>query len=173
MMMEELDDILGQATAAIHPTYFLLPVAGRLPALRERVYCYELYHQMRVRWPPNAALSLSGEIDKRGHEVLAARGARLAIPDLLVHSPGNMDNNHAILEVKSIAASRLGIRKDLGTLSEFQNLGGYNRGIYLFYGGAPIDVVMDEYARLENRARIEIWAHDEPGAAAVCYHVCE
>ena len=48
--MEQLTDILRQATAAIGRDYFLLPIHGAAPVYRERVYCYELYHQMRLRW---------------------------------------------------------------------------------------------------------------------------
>jgi hypothetical protein len=50
--MEELDKILQRATASIGREYFLLPIHGAPPVYRERVYCYELYHQMRLLWPP-------------------------------------------------------------------------------------------------------------------------
>lgn len=46
--METFVKILRKATANIPPEYFQLPIAGREdPIYRERVYCYELYHQMR------------------------------------------------------------------------------------------------------------------------------
>ena len=45
--MDELTQILEQATAAIASEYFRLPVWNADPVYRERVYCYELYHQMR------------------------------------------------------------------------------------------------------------------------------
>ncbi|WP_152977678.1 hypothetical protein [Bradyrhizobium pachyrhizi] len=48
--MQELTDLLSEATAAIEPGYFRLSVHGGLPVYRERVYCNELYHQMRKRW---------------------------------------------------------------------------------------------------------------------------
>jgi len=43
--MEQLTHILQDATAAIGREYFLLPIHGADPVYRERVYCYELYHQ--------------------------------------------------------------------------------------------------------------------------------
>ena len=48
--------LLRAATSAIAAEYFLLPVAvppGGVPRsdFRERVYAYELYHQLRCRWP--------------------------------------------------------------------------------------------------------------------------
>jgi hypothetical protein len=48
--MNELSDVLAEATAAIEARYFRLPIAGGDPIYRERVYCYELYHQMRLLW---------------------------------------------------------------------------------------------------------------------------
>ncbi len=67
------------ATTAIGNDYMLLPIAGApLPIYRERVYCYELYHQLRVEMDRNQErvdfpYSLGGEIDKRAHPVM--RGA--------------------------------------------------------------------------------------------------
>jgi len=49
--MEQFTQIFRDATAAIPPEYFLLPIHGADPVYRERVYCYELYHQMRGLWP--------------------------------------------------------------------------------------------------------------------------
>jgi hypothetical protein len=64
--MEQLTEILRQATAAISNDYFLLPIRGADPVYRERVYCYELYHQMRLRWPQGSPCRLNGEVDKSG-----------------------------------------------------------------------------------------------------------
>lgn len=163
--MDELDDIIRSATAAIGPLYFQLPVAGRDPALYERVYCYELYHQMRSRWP-ETNLFLSGEIPKRGHEVIMARIGRAAVPDFLIHEPGNMDNNHAIIEVKSSEAKPAGIMKDLTTLDEFHLRVGYQRAIYLFYGGVDVDLVQRLAAARPVEGYIEVWLHSEHGAPA-------
>lgn len=61
-------DALVQATAKIAPPYFQLPVARlEAPLYRERVYCYELYHQLRLEVPAYLPYSLSGEVDKLGH----------------------------------------------------------------------------------------------------------
>ena len=40
--MEQLTQILQDATAAIGQEYFLLPIHGADPVYRERVYCYEI-----------------------------------------------------------------------------------------------------------------------------------
>src|SRR6266568_1457380 len=100
--MDELSDLLGTATAAVAPEYFRLPIHGADPVYRERVYCYELYHQMRLRWPPGSPYRLNGEVDKRSHPYFADGGSPK--PDLLVHEPGT-GRNHAVFEVKSINGS--------------------------------------------------------------------
>ncbi|MGA7806063.1 hypothetical protein [Bradyrhizobium sp.] len=123
--MHELTEVLAVATAHIQPEYFYLPVHGGAPVYRERVYCYELYHQMRLRWPDGCPFKLNGEVDKAGHPILSQLGANYAKPDLLVHGPGDMGMNHAIVEVKSVEARFQGIRKDLKTLSLFRSTVGY------------------------------------------------
>ena len=50
--MEQLTDILRQATAAIGREYFLLPIHGGGPVYRERVYCYEHTEMLRKCRPP-------------------------------------------------------------------------------------------------------------------------
>ncbi|MDT4880596.1 hypothetical protein FQZ97_1163670 [compost metagenome] len=89
------------------------------------------------------------------------------VPDFLIHEPGTMNHNHAILEVKSSQATALGIRKDLATLDQFCVRVGYQRAIYLFYGGGvDLDLVRKLAAERPVQAYIEIWLHSEPGAEA-------
>src|ERR1700683_1803216 len=113
--MDELTGILAAATAAIGPGYFRLNIDGGSPVYRERVYCYELYHQMRLRWPSSCPFVLNGEVDKAAHPILMKLGASGAKPDMLVHRPGRMAGNYAVIEIKSENASRTGIRKDIAT----------------------------------------------------------
>lgn len=118
--MEELTSILQKATAGIAPSYFHLNLDGGDPVYRERVYCYELYHQMRMRWPAQTSFYLNGEVDKAGHPKMVELRDRFPKPDLLVHQPGYMTGNFAVIEVKCESASRGGIIKDLETLSFFR-----------------------------------------------------
>jgi hypothetical protein len=47
------------------PRYFQLPISGKeTPIFRERVYCYELYHQMRDVIDRAFLYKLDGEVDK-------------------------------------------------------------------------------------------------------------
>lgn len=168
--MEELTKILAEATRAIAPGYFYLNIDGGDPIYRERVYCYELYHQMRLRWPDGCPFYLNGEIDKSAHPILSELGVRYSKPDLLVHTPGYMSGNHAIIEVKPDRATPAGVRKDIETLSIFLHKVGYRRAIYLIYGNAVDRLIryIDRAATLapEKFGPIELWAHREPGSPA-------
>lgn len=172
--MDELTDVLTAATALIPSGYFYLNIDGGDSIYRERVYCYELYHQMRVQWPPHTPYYLNGEIDKAAHPILTRLGAASSKPDLLVHRPGYMEGNHAIIEVKPARAAASGIKKDLITLSLFVNNVGYQRAIYLIYGGGAADLIPRvelAAAEIEGRAPIELWIHGAAGESAVCNRV--
>jgi hypothetical protein len=168
--MDELSNILTEATRSIEPGYFRLNIDGGDPVYRERVYCYELYHQMRLKWPAGCSFCLNGEIDKASHPILSRLGADYAKPDLLVHSPGHMSGNHAIIEVKSTRASPSGIKKDIATLSLFRSAVRYERAIYLIYGDR-IDAMLRRIQRAaaiaEDLAPIELWLHERAGEPAV------
>jgi hypothetical protein len=167
--MKELAKIIIDATAAVDIQYFLLPIHGGDPKYRERVYCYELYHQMRLLWPEETAYYLNGEIDKAAHPVLQQLGAHRAKPDFLVHRPGYMSGNHAVIEVKARTADARGIRKDLQTLSLFTTKVGYQRAIYLVYGYEAFratDRVKRIAEKLQGLGGIEIWAHSNPDESA-------
>jgi hypothetical protein len=167
--MDELSEILEAATAAVDWPYFQLNIDGGDPVFRERVYCYELYHQIRNRWPDTTKYIINGEIDKRAHPILKKLGADHAKPDLLVHTPGAMSGNYAIIEVKH-SLTTAGVRKDLQTLDLFVREVGYQRAIYLIYGPeasidgvARIEAIANEFAEL---LPIEIWVHHDVGQAA-------
>jgi hypothetical protein len=168
--MEQFSNILAIATAAVPPEYFYLPFDGGDGVYRERVYCYELYHQLRSRWPDDTTYRLTGEVDKASHPILAQFGADRTKPDLLVHRPGYMEN-YAVIEVKSAPPSAAGIRKDLATLSLFTSQAGYQRGIYLIYGEGADDIVAERIVGaagpILGDSVVELWVHSMPGDAAI------
>ena len=168
--MDELTEILRVATAAVEAPYFHLNIDGGDPVFRERVYCYELYHQMRKYWPDGSKHFLNGELDKRAHPILREMGADHVKPDFLVHTPGSMEGNYAIIEVKHSTATQ-GVQKDLETLDLFVRKVGYQRAIYLIYGVganakgvAKIETIANTFSSL---APIEIWLHSEVAASAI------
>ncbi|NUM44678.1 MAG: methionyl-tRNA formyltransferase-like protein [Anaerolineales bacterium] len=125
---------LLEATSNIDLHYFQLPVAGREePIYRERVYCYELYHQLRSYLPTDFSYKLDGELDKVGHPIIH-KAVGPVKPDFLVHERGEMNKNLVVIEVKPINASVDGVRKDITTLCGFLSHARYYRAIYLVYG---------------------------------------
>lgn len=168
--MKELTDILRYATSGVTTEYFHLLIHGSNPVYRERVYCYELYHQMRLLWPAGSPYRLNGELDKAAHPILHELGASFAKPDFLVHTPGDMAGNHAVIEVKSEAASNRAIEADLEKLALFKTRVGYHRAIYLIYGhhaDAAVSRAKTRIAASQEYSRlIELWCHFSPGKPA-------
>lgn len=164
--MDAFTDILRQATASIEPAYFHLPIDGGDPVYRERVYCYELYHQMRALWPENCEYFLNGEVDKGGHPCFQDQGAPK--PDFIVHVPGT-GNNYAAIEVKTGGAAAKNIRKDVETLLTFLGLG-YQRALYIVYGCNPGEARDRIAGAVEDPGVLdafELWIHHTVGEPAV------
>lgn len=127
---ESFKQRLVAAAAAIPPDYIQMPVSGREDLIyRERVFCYELYHQLRSRWE-DFPYRLSGEVDKTGNPVVRTKKK----PDFLVHQAGGMEGNLVAVEVKPNNARTTGIKKDLETLTWFVRKATYAHGLLLVYG---------------------------------------
>jgi hypothetical protein len=68
----------------LDPHYFQLPIAGEPdPIFRERVYCYELFHQLRNTLGDDYPYKLDGEVDKIGHPIIKGKKK----PDSILHVP--------------------------------------------------------------------------------------
>lgn len=173
--MQEFSRILEQATAGIQAEYFQLPIDGREdPIYRERVYCYELYHQLRVIWPPQSRFTLSGEVDKSGHPLIRGNGLDRSKPDFLVHTPGDMAGNYAVIEVKPICVSASKVLEDIETLSNYVTYAQYSRALFLVYGrevdGPALRAAIDSL-QAHERPEIEVWYHAAPYEAARRQHL--
>lgn len=167
--MHQLTELLIRATERVQPPYFQVELDGGDSVYRERVYCYELYHQLRCQWPTDTPFYLNGELDKAAHPILRELGADYAKPDLLIHQPGYMAGNSTIIEVKSSNAQRDGIDKDLKTLALFRTKVNYKRAIYLLFGYgalAAAERVRRTSKELGELPPIELWVHTAPGAPA-------
>lgn len=126
--------ILSVSCERIEADYFQLPQAGGDAIYRERVYCYELYHQMRTAWGM-FPYSLGGEVDKSGHPLFRGGPYAQAKPDFLVHVPGDMGQNLAVVEVKAATTSAAALLADIDKLSWFcGDPASYHCGILLVFG---------------------------------------
>jgi hypothetical protein len=144
---------LRAAAAKVEDHYFQVEIAGLArPAFRERVYCYELYHQLRNVLGPDFPYKLDGEIDKRRHPLIEAElGANK--PDFVVHEPGDMGQNLVVIEVKALPVRTAELSKDLNTLKGFLRIAQYYRGVLLLYGGRGYDDLPDIVASRIKEAR--------------------
>ena len=176
--MQELTSILTEATKSIPSQYFQLPVAGREdPIYRERVYCYELYHQIRTSWPENTPYFLSGEVDKSGHPLIRGNNLDKTKPDFLVHDPGEMNRNELVMEVKPVNFDMPGIKKDLRTLTAYRHRANYWRAILLVYGDSKDDfdrfrgivksITEQDRNNTVDIKLIELWHHSSCGQEAI------
>ena len=167
-MCTDLNTLIYESTGAIDDHYFELPTADDAKRLRERHYTYELYHQMRKRWPDNCPRIISGEIDKVKHRYFKDSGAGESKPDLLIHEPGIMKNNHAVIEVKSQNATGYGIDNDIKKLKIFKKKIGYTWAIYLIFGRElprELQKFTSDY--------IDLWWHESSGEPAKLINLSE
>jgi hypothetical protein len=161
---------LIKAGEKIERHYFQIAVADlEKPIFRERVYCYELYHQLRNILKKTFPYKLDGEMDKNG-QPLFRNELEAKKPDFIVHVPGEMGRNLVIIEVKPIIVKDKinELRKDIETLKNFLNKAHYYRAIMLLYGNGESDLpqnIQDEITNLpmEYRERIVFVWHRGPG----------
>ncbi|NOU94887.1 hypothetical protein GC093_16900 [Paenibacillus sp. LMG 31456] len=94
--------------------------------LKERVYCYELYHQIRCMWKDSSDYVLHGEMDKIDHSILNG------IPDFILHKPESMESNLAVIEVKH--SDNSAITDDIVKLHNYMLTGRYTYSICHVFG---------------------------------------
>lgn len=125
-------DLVTQAVNNVNNSYFkLLTTYNQRGIVRERMFCYELYHQMRCLGVTSNDKILHGEIDKRGHCDFL-KDDRLN-PDFVLHQPGSFDQNSLVIEVKGKLGRIDGLRKDFKTLLKFTGDYKYKTGIFVIY----------------------------------------
>lgn len=126
-MRIELERLLGLIESSLDrmpQDYFRITTTYEPSGIiRERTFCYELYHQMRCSQNHEGMIGgdLHGEIDKRGHALFNRDAQRN--PDFVFHVPGTMKNNNIVIEVKGNIEGqyREGVFKDIQTLAKFTN----------------------------------------------------
>ena len=138
--------------------YFQLPIADSdEPIYRERVYCYELFHQLRCALGDDFPYKIHGEVDKANHPII--RDAKK--PDFIVHKPGNM-SNLVVIEVKPVTVKdRIGkLREDFKKLEWFISNANYYRAIMLIYGNVNGDLpqnIKQEIKCIQDKKIIILW----------------
>lgn len=126
-------DLIKEALSTIDAGYFRLATTYEPSGItRERIFCYELYHQIRSRMPEGCPLTLNGEIDKRGHIEFDRKDQKN--PDFVFHIPGTMEGNTLLVEVKgTLDYSVKDITDDLETALRFVSKYRYVAGLFILY----------------------------------------
>ncbi len=163
---------LKEATSKIMKGYFQLPIDGlKYSIFRERVYCYELYHQLRCLMEGKTTYSLGGEVDKGKHPKIGQiKDIKNTIPDLLFHGPGYMENNLVIVEVKPLKndLSTRSVLEDIKKISIYINEANYVKGVMLLYGDNEVkvnQVASDAPKEFDTSNIILLW-HKKVGVQA-------
>jgi hypothetical protein len=102
---------------------------------RERVFCYELYHQLRLLLGESNR-DVNGEIDKSGHRIIRENFN----PDIVIHKQGSMDHNELVLEAK-IKWRPDEVKKDFRTLYKMTECYRYKIGVFLYIGESMPEIV--------------------------------
>jgi hypothetical protein len=153
-------DLIKQAIEAIGPEYYRVRTIYKPIGIpRERVFCYEFYHQLRCRMANDQRLTLHGEIDKRGHKDFRVGHN----PDFVLHVPETHTYNAIVIEVKGKLTNQSSInaaKYDIEKLLLFVNQNNYQAGVFILFN--------HDLAELSNRIGtklVELQAN--PGAEAI------
>lgn len=138
-LWKEFRGALDDAIASVPNKYFRIRrYEDDDPEPRERAYCYEVYHQMRLRLRDDFPYALHAEVDKAGHaEIVRCFGPNARPnPDFILHKPTLMGcgDNLGIIEVKASDETRKAVGKDLCKIQKFLRRVGYIYGVMLFFG---------------------------------------
>jgi hypothetical protein len=155
---------LMKAMQNIDSHYFQLHFAGSDELkYRERVYCYELYHQLRLLSGDDFPYKLDGELDKQGHAIISGKKK----PDFVIHVPGEMGQNLVVIEVKTVYVKDKirELKEDIDKLKMFiTSKVSYYRAIMLIYGNINGDLpqnIKQEIGCIQDEKIIIIW-HCKP-----------
>lgn len=119
---------IQRALELTRPEYCLLsnldfatggPIRAHISKYQERVLAYEFYHQLRLLMEKGLCAwdaFLQAEVSKEYQHIFAER----TVPDFLIHVPGTLEQDHAVIEVKLAARPLHELRSDQRKLLLFR-----------------------------------------------------
>ncbi|HVJ08579.1 MAG TPA: hypothetical protein VM554_09350 [Acidisarcina sp.] len=162
------------ALLLVAPEYFCVELPDGSQACQERVFAYELYHQVRLQF--TEYWYVNGEFRKGLSLVPRVNRRDWVIPDLVIHQPATIENNLVAVEIKSSPdLAPTDLLADLKKLEMFtdpeQGLG-FAIGIMLIvnadfncvFSRASDDVKASIAQILEKGPRVAIWNIARPEA---------
>lgn len=154
--MHEFYKFIDCAMSNVANDYWMVQTAEGDEKVRERVFCYELYHQMRLlqesekrEFPKMSKLTIAGELLKKGLVGFKKEDGNTEeqkCPDFIFHIPQKYINDAIVMEVKGrtdLPSYKSGIYDDFKTLNAFiksEKLH-YQSGIFLLYGHTQQEAV--------------------------------
>lgn len=173
-------EIIKNALTMIGPAYYKVKTTYDPSGIvRERVFCYELYHNMRCLLGKNGDLVVHAEVDKNGHKDFA-RGDQKN-PDFVFHVPGEHRRNTLVVEVKGTIGRISGILKDFRTLDRFMSYYRYEAGVFVLYNHTLNDLVacknfkkiLPLLQRSPSATQIYLLASPQPGIVEGPFPLCD
>jgi hypothetical protein len=157
---------LQKAILAVAPSYFRVEMPDGNSQYGERIFAYELYHQMRIHFPSEHG-KLHGEYRKGLRHVPELEDHRTYIPDLILHQSGTIDSNLLAIEIKTSAKLNIAdLLDDIKKLEYYTNPRKLNfkMGVMIVTNFSILDAChkdtpkMKQVAEIVRRApRIAIW----------------
>ncbi len=150
---EEIVSLICDSMGKVGKAYINVSVYNEPTSIRrERIYCYELYHQMRKEYDKRIRrsslwkkLCINAEADKSG-----IRNYALGInPDFIIHQQGTIALNVCTVEVKVRMNSSAGIKKDFESISDMMHKLNYQTGVFVLVGSS-----LDEFINSIRRGRL-------------------
>jgi hypothetical protein len=158
-------DLIKTALSGITKDYFRLQTTYASSGIvRERLFCYELYHQMR-KLDPNPDILIHGEIDKSGHKHFEDEDKKN--PDFVFHVPGTFESNFLVVEVKGNLDLE-GIEKDFRTIATFIESYQYKAGVFILYNHSLNELIrrsghiLKDFKKRQSASSIYILSMDRP-----------
>ena len=109
------------------------PIDLKIQKWQERMFAYELYHQLRVRWDANPELQKEFVIHAEVRKAYQRIKDFDWMPDFIFHLP-NSGNNVAVVEIKRASQPYNQIFDDIRKLWEFKQRLGYLHTIEILFG---------------------------------------
>lgn len=169
---EDINSLLKEALTKVERDYLFSENPSGNDIFIERVFAYELYHQMRVIFPDEHGL-VNGEYRKYLKIVSSMKNntlfnTRTYIPDIVVHQPSTLDKNLLAIEIKiSPDLTWKDLNQDLEKLNFYTNPDiskglGFKMGVMLIAnydirGILPDDKKAKLKEFLEKNTSIAIW----------------
>ena len=127
-MVEKIKQAIDNIPKEFYYVKFLSHNNEVLTCFRERVWCYEFYHQMRLlNFIDDKDVCINAEPDKTGNNLFQ----RPINPDFIIHEQGSNDKNLCVIEVKLNLDNKSGIEKDLENLTEMLKKHHYKQAIFV------------------------------------------